>query len=133
MPRQRDWESLAESTKHRYEGHGVGRSEYEAGASLKAARGHETTPERPGAGKGREEYQTYYQLRNEMRQLKREVFGHNVGKSSMAELSAKGRRSLEKGLEYLRIMRDNQYTWAEMQAMYPELQDDSWDWLRHYH
>jgi hypothetical protein len=72
-------------------------------------------------------------LRKEIKTLKEEVFGHAVGRGSMREMSKKGRAALTKARDYLQSMKDNQYSWDEMKAAYPELQADEWDWIRHYH
>jgi hypothetical protein len=132
MPRARDWDSLAGSTRERYEKSGIGRTAYESGASLSAARGHATTPEHPGAGAGRPQYQGYYTLRSEITQLKKELFGR-VGKWSVTEMKGKTRAHLTKARDYLREMKDNRMSWDEMKLMYPELEADEWDWLGHYH
>lgn len=133
MARVRDWNALGDAQKHRYERSGISRSDYESGVSLAAARGHGATPERPGQGKEEPRFREYYELRKEITQLKKDVFGHNVGKASQREMSKKGRRALEKARAYLQEMKDNQLSWDEMQAAYPELTHDEYDWLRHYH
>lgn len=46
MPR-RAWDSLSESYRRRLERSGISADDYAAGSSLKKARGHGTTPERP--------------------------------------------------------------------------------------
>lgn len=47
MPRRRDWDSLSPAYRSRLTKGGITKRAYESGASLKAARGHEFTPERP--------------------------------------------------------------------------------------
>ncbi|QUH03825.1 hypothetical protein HUO13_26105 [Saccharopolyspora erythraea] len=48
MSRQRkSWESLSDAYRRRLERGGISRQAYESGASLSAARGHRSTPERP--------------------------------------------------------------------------------------
>ena len=42
---RKSWDSLTPTYRHRLERGGVTRSQYESGASLKAARGHRATPE----------------------------------------------------------------------------------------
>lgn len=133
MARVRDWDSLGDAQRHRYERSGISRSDYEAGVPLSAARGHGQTPEHPGQGKEAPRFRQYYDLRKEITQLKKEVFGHNVGKASQREMSKKGRRALEKARAYLQEMKTNGYSWDEMVAMYPELTHDEYDWIRHYH
>ena len=44
---RKGWESLSPVTRRRYERKGVTKAYYEAGGSLKIARGHGSTPERP--------------------------------------------------------------------------------------
>src|SRR5690348_8389703 len=55
---QRNWEALKPTTRKRYERAGISRSDYMSGMSLKAARGHAQTPERPGRKiqQGQEQY-----------------------------------------------------------------------------
>jgi hypothetical protein len=45
MAKRRVWETLSESYRARLQKGGITKSKYEAGESLKAARGHATTPE----------------------------------------------------------------------------------------
>lgn len=45
MSVRRNWDALSSAYRRRLERGGISRSEYERGASLKAARGHTTTPE----------------------------------------------------------------------------------------
>jgi len=46
--KKRDWSAIqSDAYRARLEAAGIGRKEYEAGASLKAARGHRSTPEHP--------------------------------------------------------------------------------------
>lgn len=47
MAKRRSWESLSEAYRSRLSRAGVTESSYSQGASLRAARGHATTPERP--------------------------------------------------------------------------------------
>lgn len=52
------WNSLKPATRKRYERAGISRSDYMSGMSLKVARGHGNTPERPGRAmqRGQEQY-----------------------------------------------------------------------------
>jgi hypothetical protein len=45
--RRRDWTSLSESTRRRYERAGINQTFYELGVPLQHARGHARTPEHP--------------------------------------------------------------------------------------
>jgi hypothetical protein len=128
----RNWAGLSDSTRRRYERAGVSRAAYESGASLRAARGHATTPERPEAGRNRPEFQQYHQVRDDIMRLKREIFGR-VGKGAVKEMKGKRRASLIKGRDLLQEMVDNQVSWHELVMMFPEFEDHEWDWVKHYH
>lgn len=58
MAKTRNWEALKDTTRRRYERAGISRADYMSGMSLKAARGHANTPERPGrkVQAGQEQY-----------------------------------------------------------------------------
>lgn len=58
MAKARNWEALKDTTRRRYERAGISRADYMSGMSLKAARGHANTPERPGrkVQAGQEQY-----------------------------------------------------------------------------
>lgn len=59
MAKARNWETLKPATRKRYMGAGISRSDYMSGMSLKVARGHGRTPERPSRRKpqvGQEQY-----------------------------------------------------------------------------
>lgn len=60
---RRGWSSLSANYRKRLARGGVSRGSYESGASLRKARGHAQTPERPGQGLQRPEFQPYYQRR----------------------------------------------------------------------
>lgn len=57
---RRGWFNLSASYRERLARGGVSRQSYESGASLQTARGHARTPERPGQGVSRPEFQEYY-------------------------------------------------------------------------
>lgn len=44
---RKGWDSLSPGYKARLEKNGISKTGYESGASIRAARGHKTTPERP--------------------------------------------------------------------------------------
>lgn len=127
------WASLSGPYRQRLERSGIGREAYESGASLSGARGHGATPERPGAGAEKPEYRPYYELRKEINTLKKEIFGHEVGRASLREMSKKGKAALTKARDYLAEMKRTGNSWDAMIASYPELASDKWDWIRHYH
>jgi len=81
MARRRDWGSLSDSYRKRLTGAGITRSDYEAGVSVTAARGHAHTPERPArAAVHPERYQQYLGSRdalvNRILRLKRFLYSH---------------------------------------------------------
>lgn len=139
MPRQRDWSGLAAGTQHRYEQAGISRSEYESGASLRSARGHAATPEHPGTGANRPEFESYYTLRRDIRELTKEVHRNDNGfRGSDSKinkmLAGKSRAHLEKAREALQDMADNEMSLEDLRMMYPGEYDGSeWDWLGWYH
>lgn len=56
----RNWDALSESYRERLERGGITRAEYQAGASVSAARGHAATPERPSRAEANpEKYAAY--------------------------------------------------------------------------
>lgn len=64
MPR-RGWDNLSASYRARLLHNDVTRQQYESGASLRKARGHIHTPEHPGQGVTRPDFQPYYQQRQQ--------------------------------------------------------------------
>lgn len=81
MARVRNWDALSLAYRNRLLNGGITRAQYEAGASLKRARGHENTPEHPERAPG-EEYRKYRDRRNKLvdqvQELKRQEFGNRV-------------------------------------------------------
>lgn len=85
MPRPRSWSSLSDSTQKRYRGAGITPALYEAGADLRAARGHARTPERAIiettdlSAEQRERFSDYLETRRELiielEDRKRELWG----------------------------------------------------------
>ncbi|HET9131465.1 MAG TPA: hypothetical protein VFO86_10980, partial [Terriglobia bacterium] len=60
--RRKAWEALTAAYRKRLERGGIGKAQYEGGASLRAARGHAQTPEHPvQAYKSVDKYQRYMQ------------------------------------------------------------------------
>jgi len=135
---RKGWDSLSGSYRERLERGGVDRAAYGRGESLSSARGHAGTPERPLANfeDVPERYRAYAELRNDIVDLKRALYDHTGNFSEdgvRAGMRGKSRATLTKAHGYLDEMLSNRYTWTEMLEMYPELQDDEWDWLGHYH
>lgn len=62
---RKGWDQLKAKTRQRYEKAGVTKGQYESGASLKAARGHANTPERP-RGFDPAQYPKYVQTRAQL-------------------------------------------------------------------
>lgn len=60
---RRGWSSLSAKYRERLARGGISQGKYESGASLRKARGHARTPERPGQGISRPEFQPYYAQR----------------------------------------------------------------------
>ncbi len=58
-PPRRSWESLTPAYRRRLERSGITRAGYESGAPLTGARGHKSTPERPGRADRRPDYAAY--------------------------------------------------------------------------
>lgn len=142
---RKGWGQLSSAYRERLERGGISRSSYESGASLARARGHGSTPERQitsvegleQATAGR--YRSYAEVRLDIIDLKTQIYGTaGLPESSyiagrMAEMAGKSQATLAKARMYLEEMLINDYSWDEMQAMYPELEDDEWDWLGYYH
>lgn len=133
---RKGWLDLSSDYRHRLERGGISRSDYERGESLSSARGHAATPERPERAESKPEYQGYRDLRNEIASLKYQVWG-STGRFSAngvrSEFKGKSRAHLEKARDYLAEMSAANLSWDEMTAMYPELLDDDWEWVGHYH
>jgi hypothetical protein len=126
----RNWDALAESTRTRYERAGVGRSAYEGGASLKAARGHSATPERPmEAERNPERYRSYVDIRNDIRELKKELYGD---KYNDRHKERGGRAHLEKLRDILEAKIDFAGSWDEFWDEYPEYDRDDYADVEYY-
>lgn len=75
---RKGWDRLKSDYRERLERNGISRSDYENGVSLKKARSHEKTPERP-RNYNAELFQEYHQSREALTarlvERKRELFG----------------------------------------------------------
>lgn len=60
---RKGWNTLSPNYRARLEKNGISRKDYEAGASIQAARGHKDTPERPSQAAG---FTKYLAERNRM-------------------------------------------------------------------
>jgi len=58
-PPRRSWDSLTPVYRRRLDRSGITRAGYESGAPLASARGHKSTPERPGRADRRPDYAAY--------------------------------------------------------------------------
>lgn len=77
---RKGWDLLKADYRERLERNGISRSDYERGASLKAGRGHERTPERPSLSNPQNfpEYHSERQrLVNAVARKKQEIFGNS--------------------------------------------------------
>jgi hypothetical protein len=127
----RNWDSLSSSTQHRYSRAGVSRSYYESGGSLKAARGHASTPERPEqAARHPERFESYVSLREDIRSLKRQLYGskYNEGHKERG-----GRAHLQKVREILRLKLSYDGSWDEFWDDYPDYDRDDYGDVEYYH
>lgn len=82
MAARRGWDSLSPGYRQRLERAGISQSDYEAGRSIRAARGHANTPERPTQSNIPFEFPHYAQNRSQkIRDLeakKQRVFGQSL-------------------------------------------------------
>lgn len=75
---RKGWDQLKADYRNRLERNGVTRADYERGASLKAGRGHERTPERPSLSnpqKFPEYHRERQRLVNAVNHKKQQIFG----------------------------------------------------------
>lgn len=129
----RNWDTLAGSTRSRYERAGISRSSYESGVSLKAARGHAETPERPmEATKHPERYESYVSLRNDIRELKRELYGTSPRYNHNSQVKG-SKRHLEIVREILEAKVDFNGSWDEFWEENPQWSRDDYAEVEHYH
>lgn len=77
---RKGWDALKASTRERYEKNGISRSDYDGGASLKKARGHEKTPEHPNQYNPKD-FPDYNRerkkLEKELAERKKDLWGEN--------------------------------------------------------
>lgn len=66
MATRKPWESLSQSYRDRLTKKGITPEMHSRGASIKAARGHEHTPERPTQSRGKKEYSDYNSRRRSL-------------------------------------------------------------------
>lgn len=132
MARIRRWDNLGEAQQRRYERGGISREGYERGDSLKAARGHANTPERPReAEKNPERYRDYYAVRNEVRNLKRQMYG---GKDTFNNRLPKGTRAhMETAAQILRAKLAFEGSWDMFWDEHDEWSRDEFIDVEHYH
>lgn len=79
MADRKGWNTLSPGYRQRLQRAGISQSDYESGASIQKARGHEKTPERPGIIIDRERYpdyaRRYENLLSAVDDRKRQLFG----------------------------------------------------------
>lgn len=82
MSKRKGWDELSETYRRRLSRNGVTRAGYESGSSIKAARGHANTPERPEDAyttRGKQRFKRYLErvsgMRKEMIDRKVRLFG----------------------------------------------------------
>lgn len=130
----RNWDSLSSGTQRRYERNGVSRAEYEAGVSLKAARGHAETPERPSeALKNPERYESYVGIRAHVKALKIELYGASKVGENAGIAKGTNRAHLNKVIEILEAKLDYTGSWDEFWEDHPEYDRDDYADVEHYH
>lgn len=135
----RNWNALSSGYRERLERHGIGRRDYERGASVQSARGHATTPERPSQASP-ERHPEYFSRRQELINSiaadKRTLFGSkesfNAKRSREAvEKFAKSHslKELAEKAAKIAAMVDGSY---DEEDYYDEGDDYDDDWL-YYH
>lgn len=139
---RKGWNQLSNTYRGRLERAGVSRSVYESGGSLQSARGHGTTPEKPLTSFENvpERFRGYAELRRDILEYKRDLLNQSGRREdsrwqerTLKELAGKSRATLEKARDILDARINQNMSWDELRAMYPELEDDDWEWLPHYH
>jgi hypothetical protein len=130
----RNWDALSDSTRSRYLRNGINRTDYEAGVSLKAARGHGQTPERPSeAVRNPERYESYVNLRRDVRALKIALYGADRVGPGFGTAKGTGRAHLEKVKEILEKKLDYDGNWDQFWDDYPEYDRDDYADVEKYH
>lgn len=85
MAIRRGWEQLSESYRSRLVKGGVTRSDYEAGVSLKGARGHKATPENARElAKHPEKFKEYNERQKKYRKARKDLVERVVAKKKRA-------------------------------------------------
>lgn len=139
---RKGWDQLSDTYRERLERSGISRSDYSSGASLASARGHGSTPEKPLTSFENvpSQYQSYADLRREIIELKRSLLQDSGRKEyaswekqQLKELRGRSKAALEKAAAILDARVNQQMSYEELRAMYPEIDDDEWDWVGHYH
>lgn len=141
---RKGWDQLSPDYRGRLERAGISRSDYGRGESLSAARGHGSTPERRFTAaeleNPPERFRGYAELRREIIGLKRELLTEsgkredsNWAGRQLKALGGKSRAVLEKARDILDARVNQHMTYEELRLMFPEIDDDEWDWLFHYH
>lgn len=118
---RKGWDSLSEAYRKRLIKGGISRAEYEAGASIKKARGHADTPERP-VGYQPSKYPKYADrrqgLERRLQQRKEELFG------------SRPKWKVEKSLANIR---SHPATMAQLRWALAAEEDELWDAIRDIH
>lgn len=112
---RKGWEQLTPGYRQRLERAGISKRDYETGTSIRKARGHERTPERPSAHKPSQfpQYETKrQQIINDLVAAKRRFFS-----DSPKWNPRKARANIAKGAKPLAWMSHFAY------------EADSWEWL----
>lgn len=80
--KRRGWDTLSAAYRGRLERAGITQSDYERGESIRGARGHAQTPERPTQRITREQFPQYFNNRvrmtRELEAKKERIFGDSV-------------------------------------------------------
>lgn len=78
MSKRKGWDELSDDYRKRLQRKGITKGQYESGVSIKGARGHSNTPERPADAytpQGRKQYKDYLERAKTLREI---VFGRKV-------------------------------------------------------
>lgn len=115
---RKGWDQLSDAYRKRLEKGGISKTAYEGGASIKKARGHSKTPERP-IGYSPKQFPQYAQkrgsLERQVQQRKEELFGDSPRWNSQKSL---------------RHIRERPPTLAKLRWMLDASPEDIWDAIR---